>query len=76
MTLTRDHVLLHLTPTEHRLLCLLSEGLTAKEAARSMGVKVRSVYAYTVRLYNALGLEKGEGTHVRAINKAREIGLL
>ncbi len=61
-----------LTPTEHRVLTVLAEGLCDKEIGRRLGVTGETIRSHLVHLYAKLGTH----TRIGAVVKALRTGLL
>lgn len=61
-----------ITPREHEILVLISEGLSNREIGEKLFVSENTVKTHSSRLFDKLGV----GRRVQAVQKARELGLI
>jgi DNA-binding NarL/FixJ family response regulator len=61
-----------LTPREHEILVLVSQGLTMQQAGRRLGISPRTVETHVAKLYRKLGVR----TRVQAVGRAVQLGLI
>ena len=61
-----------LTPREHQILVLVSDGLTMRQAASRLGISPRTVETHVAKLYRKLGVR----TRVQAVSRAAQLGLI
>jgi DNA-binding NarL/FixJ family response regulator len=61
-----------LTPREHQILLLVSQGLTMQQAAHRLGISPRTVETHVAKLYRKLGVR----TRVQAVARAAQLGLI
>jgi DNA-binding NarL/FixJ family response regulator len=60
------HIDSRLTPREHQVLQVAAEGLTAREIARHLGVRERTVTTHLGRIYGKLGVNSRVGAVIEA----------
>jgi DNA-binding NarL/FixJ family response regulator len=61
-----------LTPREHQILLMVSQGLTMQQAAHRLGISPRTVETHVAKLYRKLGVR----TRVQAVARAAQLGLI
>ena len=61
-----------LTPREHEILVLVSQGLTMAQVGRRLGISPRTVETHVAKLYRKLGVR----TRVQAVSRASQLGLI
>ena len=61
-----------LTPREHQILVLVSDGLTMQQVASRLGISPRTVETHVAKLYRKLGVR----TRVQAVSRAAQLGLI
>jgi two-component system response regulator NreC len=61
-----------LTPREHQILVMVSQGLTMQQAAHRLGISPRTVESHVAKLYRKLGVR----TRVQAVARAAQLGLI
>ena len=61
-----------LTPREHEVLMLLSQGLTMRQMAKRLGISPRTVETHMAKLYRKLDAR----TRVQAVSRAVSLGLI
>jgi two-component system response regulator NreC len=61
-----------LTPREHEILLMVSQGLTMQQAAHRLGISPRTVETHVAKLYRKLGVR----TRVQAVARAAQLGLI
>lgn len=61
-----------LTPREHEILLMVSQGLTMQQAGRRLGISPRTVETHVAKLYRKLGVR----TRVQAVARAAQLGLI
>jgi DNA-binding NarL/FixJ family response regulator len=61
-----------LTPREHEVLMLISEGLTMRQMANRLGISPRTVETHMAKLYRKLDVR----TRVQAVSRAVSLGLI
>ena len=61
-----------LTPREHEILLMVSQGLTMQQAGSRLGISPRTVETHVAKLYRKLGVR----TRVQAVARAAQLGLI
>ncbi len=61
-----------LTPREHEVLMLLSQGLTMRQMAKRLGISPRTVETHMAKLYRKLDAR----TRVQAVSRAVSLGII
>jgi DNA-binding NarL/FixJ family response regulator len=61
-----------LTPREHEVLMLISQGLTMRQMAHRLGISPRTVETHMAKLYRKLDVR----TRVQAVSRAVSLGLI
>jgi DNA-binding NarL/FixJ family response regulator len=61
-----------LTPREHQILLMVSQGLTMQQAGHRLGISPRTVETHVAKLYRKLGVR----TRVQAVARAAQLGLI
>jgi DNA-binding NarL/FixJ family response regulator len=61
-----------LTPREHEILLLVSQGLTMQQVGSRLGISPRTVETHVAKLYRKLGVR----TRVQAVARAAQLGLI
>lgn len=61
-----------LTPREHEILLMVSQGLTMGQTGRRLGISPRTVETHVAKLYRKLGVR----TRVQAVARAAQLGLI
>jgi len=61
-----------LTPREHEILLLVSQGLTMQQVGSRLGISPRTVETHVAKLYRKLGVR----TRVQAVSRAVQLGLI
>jgi DNA-binding NarL/FixJ family response regulator len=62
----------NLTPREHEILQMVSEGLTMQQVGSRLGISPRTVETHVAKLYRKLGVR----SRVQAVARAAQLGLL
>jgi two-component system, NarL family, response regulator NreC len=61
-----------LTPREHEILLMVSQGFTMRQVGRKLGISPRTVETHVAKLYRKLGVR----TRVQAVARAAQLGLI
>ncbi len=61
-----------LTPREHQILLMVSQGFTMQQAGHRLGISPRTVETHVAKLYRKLGVR----TRVQAVARAAQLGLI
>jgi DNA-binding NarL/FixJ family response regulator len=61
-----------LTPREHQILLMVSDGSTMQQVASRLGISPRTVETHVAKLYRKLGVR----TRVQAVARAAQLGLI
>jgi DNA-binding NarL/FixJ family response regulator len=61
-----------LTPREHEILLMVSQGLTMQQVGSRLGISPRTVETHVAKLYRKLGVR----TRVQAVARAAQLGLI
>jgi DNA-binding NarL/FixJ family response regulator len=62
----------NLTPREHEILQMVSEGLTMQQVGSRLGISPRTVETHVAKLYRKLGVR----SRVQAVARAAQLGLI
>ena len=61
-----------LTPREHQILLMVSQGFTMQQAGHRLGISPRTVETHVAKLYRKLGVR----SRVQAVSRAAQLGLI
>jgi DNA-binding NarL/FixJ family response regulator len=61
-----------LTPREHQILLMVSQGFTMQQAGHRLGISPRTVETHVAKLYRKLGVR----SRVQAVARAAQLGLI